>query len=217
MSSKNLICASDALVRKFSGCRDSLICGVDEAGRGPLAGSVVAAAVILDPNHEILGLNDSKKLSAARREALYKLICTHALAFAVAEASVEEIDHLNILQATLLAMQRAIAALPLAATKALIDGNKLPQLSIAAEAIIGGDALVPAISAASILAKVTRDRQLITLDQLYPAYGFAQHKGYGTKQHLHALALHGAIPGVHRTSFAPVKNLSASGLFAALD
>lgn len=184
-----------------------LICGVDEAGRGPLAGNVVAAAVILDPNKLILGLNDSKKLSEKKRNELYQEIITHALDFAIAEASVAEIDQLNILQASLLAMQRAVNQLK-KPSKALIDGNKIPKLSIPAEAIIGGDAIVPEISAASILAKVTRDRQLIILDKLYPEYGFAKHKGYGTKLHMSALAKYGPIPGIHRISFAPVRQWS---------
>jgi ribonuclease HII len=183
-----------------------LICGVDEAGRGPLAGNVVAAAVILNPDKPIAGLNDSKKLSEKKREQLFELIIRDSLAYAIAEASVAEIDELNILQASLLAMKRAINTLNITPDKALIDGNKIPpQLSIAAEAIIGGDALIAEISAASILAKVTRDQQLIELDKLYPNYGFAKHKGYGTKLHLEAIAKHGVINGIHRTSFAPIK------------
>ena len=183
-----------------------LICGVDEAGRGPLAGNVVAAAVILNPDKPIAGLNDSKKLSEKKREQLFELIIRDSLAYAIAEASVAEIDELNILQASLLAMKRAINALNITPDKALIDGNKIPsQLSIAAEAIIGGDALIAEISAASILAKVTRDQQLIELDKLYPNYGFAKHKGYGTKLHLEAIAKHGVINGIHRTSFAPIR------------
>ena len=183
-----------------------LVCGVDEAGRGPLAGNVVAAAVILNPDKPIAGLNDSKKLSEKKREQLFELIIRDSLAFAIAEASVAEIDELNILQASLLAMKRAINALNITPHKALIDGNKIPpQLTIAAEAIIGGDALIAEISAASILAKVTRDQQLIQLDKLYPDYGFAKHKGYGTKLHLEAIAKHGVIDGIHRTSFAPIR------------
>lgn len=186
-----------------------LICGVDEAGRGPLAGNVVAAAVILDPSRPILGLNDSKKLSEKKRDALYQEIIEKALAYSIAEASVAEIDSLNILQASLLAMRRAIQQLQPQAGKALIDGNKIPQqLIIPAEAIIGGDGLIAEISAASILAKVTRDQQLYELDLLYPEYGFAKHKGYGTKLHLEALAKYGSIPGIHRTSFAPIKQLN---------
>ncbi len=188
-----------------------LICGVDEAGRGPLAGKVVAAAVILDPTRPILGLNDSKKLSEKKRDSLYQEIIEKALAYAIAEASVLEIDTLNILQASLLAMQRAISQLQPQADKALIDGNKIPQrLLIPAEAIIGGDGLIAEISAASILAKVSRDRQLYELDQLYPEYGFAKHKGYGTKLHLEALAKYGPIEGIHRISFAPVKQLRSN-------
>jgi ribonuclease HII len=183
-----------------------LICGVDEAGRGPLAGNVVAAAVILNPDKPIAGLNDSKKLSEKKREQLFELIIRDSLAYAIAEASVAEIDELNILQASLLAMKRAINALNVTPHKALIDGNKIPsQLTIAAEAIIGGDALIAEISAASILAKVTRDQQLIQLDKLYPDYGFAKHKGYGTKLHLEAITKHGVLKGIHRTSFAPIR------------
>jgi ribonuclease HII len=180
-----------------------LIAGVDEAGRGPLAGPVVAAAVILDDLHPIAGLNDSKKLTALRRERLYDEIRAKALCCSVAQASVEEIDRLNILQATLLAMRRAVEGLRLKPAKVLVDGNRLPVLGMFAEAIVGGDALVPSISAASILAKVTRDRWCAELDQQYPQYGFAAHKGYGTAVHLAALRAHGACPE-HRKSFAPV-------------
>ena len=180
-----------------------LIAGVDEAGRGPLAGSVVAAAVILDPSKPIHGLRDSKKLSEKQRERLFEAITIKAICFAVAEASHEEIDRLNILQASLLAMQRAIEALTIQPHQALIDGNKCPLLRIPAKAIIGGDDLEPAISAASILAKVTRDRQMVALHQQYPEYGFAQHKGYPTKQHCEALAKYGVLP-IHRKTFAPV-------------
>jgi ribonuclease HII len=180
-----------------------LIAGVDEAGRGPLAGPVVAAAVILDEMHPIAGLNDSKKLTALRRERLYDEIRAKALCCSVAQASVEEIDRLNILQATLLAMRRAVDGLRLKPAKVLVDGNRLPVLGMLAEAIVGGDALVPSISAASILAKVTRDRWCAELDQQYPQYGFAAHKGYGTAVHLAALRAHGACPE-HRKTFAPV-------------
>ena len=180
-----------------------LIAGVDEAGRGPLAGPVVAAAVILDEMHPIAGLNDSKKLTALRRERLYDEIRAKALCCSVAQASVEEIDRLNILQATLLAMRRAVEGLRLKPVKVLVDGNRLPVLDMLAEAIVGGDALVPSISAASILAKVTRDRWCAELDQQYPQYGFAAHKGYGTAVHLAALHAHGACPE-HRKTFAPV-------------
>ena len=183
-----------------------LIAGVDEAGRGPLAGPVVAAAVILDDQQPIEGLDDSKKLSPARRERLYDEIRAKALCCSVAQASVEEIDSRNILQATLLAMQRAVAGLRLRPAKVLVDGNRLPVLDVLAEAIVGGDALVQAISAASILAKVTRDRMCQEFDRTYPEYGFASHKGYGTAAHLEALQRHGACPW-HRQSFAPVSRL----------
>ena len=183
-----------------------LVAGVDEAGRGPLAGPVVAAAVILDERHPIKGLADSKKLTALRRERLFDEIRAKALCCSIAEASVEEIDRLNILQATLLAMRRAVAGLRLKPNKVLVDGNRIPTLDVLAEAIVGGDALVPAISAASILAKVHRDRWCLTLDQQYPQYGFAQHKGYGTAAHLAALRAHGPC-AQHRTSFRPVAEL----------
>jgi ribonuclease HII len=180
------------------------VCGVDEAGRGPLAGPVVAAAVILDPVHPIMGLDDSKVLSAKKREALFVEIRAHALAYCVASASVEEIDTLNILQATMLAMQRAVQGLAITPVLAQIDGNRCPTLSISSQAIIGGDALVPAISAASILAKVTRDQWLVELHQQHPVYGFDEHAGYGTPRHLAALHEHG--PCIHhRRSFAPVR------------
>jgi ribonuclease HII len=180
-----------------------LVAGVDEAGRGPLAGPVVAAAVILDDLNPIRGLNDSKKLTAKRREALFDEIRARALCFAISEASVQEIDHINILQATLLAMKRAVEALRLPPKLVLVDGNRLPTLSIRAEAIVQGDALVPAISAASILAKVHRDRLCQAMHQDYPLYGFDQHKGYGTAQHLAALRAHGPAD-CHRMTFAPV-------------
>jgi ribonuclease HII len=180
-----------------------LVAGVDEAGRGPLAGPVVAAAVILDDLKPIQGLADSKKLSAKRREKLFDEIRAKALCFSIAEASVQEIDELNILQATLLAMQRAVEGLRLKPHKVLVDGNRLPRLDILAEAIVQGDAKVNAISAASILAKVHRDRMCTDMHQAYPAYGFDQHKGYGTPAHLQALSAHGASP-LHRRSFAPV-------------
>ncbi len=180
-----------------------LIAGVDEAGRGPLAGPVVAAAVILDELQPIKGLADSKKLTALRREKLYDEIRAKALCCSVAQASVEEIDALNILQATMLAMKRAVEGLRLKPHKVLVDGNRLPALSILAEAIVRGDALVPCISAASILAKVYRDRWCAEFDLEFPQYGFASHKGYGTARHLAALREHGACPQ-HRKSFAPV-------------
>lgn len=180
-----------------------LVAGVDEAGRGPLAGPVVAAAVILDELKPISGLADSKKLTALRREKLFDEIRAKALCCSIAEASVEEIDRLNILQATLLAMRRAVEGLRLKPTMVLVDGNRLPVLEVRAEAIVKGDSLVPAISAASILAKVYRDRWCADYHQQYPQYGFAGHKGYGTAAHLSALREHGACPQ-HRTSFSPV-------------
>ena len=198
-SKKYLKAEQAALVWHASG----LVAGVDEAGRGPLAGPVVAAAVILDDLKPISGLADSKKLSAVRRELLFDEIRAKALCCSVAFASVEEIDQLNILQATMLAMTRAVEGLRLKPHKALIDGNRLPPLRILAEAIIKGDALVPSISAASILAKVVRDRWCVAFDLHYPQYGFAVHKGYGTVRHLAALREHGACPQ-HRRSFAPV-------------
>nr|CBA29032.1 Ribonuclease HII [Curvibacter putative symbiont of Hydra magnipapillata] len=187
----------------FSWDIPGLVAGVDEAGRGPLAGPVVAAAVILDDLRPIAGLNDSKKLSAARREKLFDEIRAKALCCSIAQASVEEIDEINILQATLLAMRRAVEGLRLKPAKVLVDGNRLPVLDVLAEAIVKGDATVPAISAASILAKVTRDRWCAELDARYPQYGFATHKGYGTAEHLAALQTHGACPE-HRKTFAPV-------------
>lgn len=193
-----------------------LICGVDEAGRGPLCGPVVAAAVILDPACPIPGLNDSKKLSERAREKLAPLIRERALAWAVAEASVEEIDRLNILQATLLAMQRAVAALQPAPSAALIDGNRCPQLCCPARAIVGGDALEPAISAASILAKTARDHTMRLLDQAYPHYGLAAHKGYPTPAHLAALERHG-VADFYRRSYAPVRRLLEAGRSLAAD
>ncbi len=180
-----------------------LVAGVDEAGRGPLAGPVVAAAVILDDLKPISGLDDSKKLTEKRREKLYDEILAKALCCSIAEASVQEIDSLNILQATLLAMRRAVCGLRLKPVKVLIDGNRLPVLDVRAEAIVQGDALVPAISAASILAKVHRDRLCSLLHAQFPQYGFDRHKGYGTAEHLQALAEHGPSPW-HRSSFAPV-------------
>ncbi len=180
-----------------------LVAGVDEAGRGPLAGPVVAAAVILDELQPIAGLQDSKKLSEKRRETLYDEILAKALCCSIAEASVEEIDALNILQATLLAMRRAVDGLRLKPVKVLVDGNRLPVLDMRAEAIVQGDARVPTISAASILAKVHRDRMCAQLHAQYPQYGFDRHKGYGTAEHLQALADHGPSPW-HRRSFSPV-------------
>ncbi|MDX9737740.1 MAG: ribonuclease HII [Azonexus sp.] len=182
---------------------EGLVCGVDEAGRGPLAGPVVAAAVILDPARPIAGLNDSKKLSAKKRVALAGLIRERALAWSVAEASVEEIDQLNILHASMLAMQRAVAALQVTPERALIDGNRCPPLAMPAEAVAQGDAKVAAIAAASILAKTVRDEGMLVLHAQYPHYGFDRHMGYPTAAHCAALAVHGVSP-VHRRSFAPV-------------
>jgi ribonuclease HII len=180
-----------------------LVAGVDEAGRGPLMGPVVAAAVILDDLHPIKGLSDSKVLTALRRDKLYDEIRAKALCFSIAQATVEEIDEINILQATMLAMKRAVEGLRLKPHKVLVDGNRIPTLAIVAEAIVGGDALVPAISAASILAKVWRDRWCQEFHLAYPQYGFATHKGYGTAEHLAALRAHGACPQ-HRRTFRPV-------------
>ena len=188
---------------------EGLICGVDEAGRGPLAGPVVAAAVILDPKKPILGLNDSKKLSAKRREALAIEIRAKALAWAVAEASVEEIDCINILQASLLAMRRAVEALHISPERALIDGNRCPDLLCPAEAVIGGDGKFAAIAAASILAKTVRDEGMLQLHRTFPEYGFERHMGYPTAQHLAALSEHGVSP-VHRRTFGPVARLLRS-------
>ena len=182
----------------------ALVAGVDEAGRGPLAGPVVAAAVILDELKPIKHLGDSKMISPRRRERLFDEIRAQALACCIAEASVEEIDRLNILQATLLAMQRAVAGLRLAPRLVLVDGNRLPVLGMPAEAIVKGDARVPSISAASILAKVYRDRLCEALHEAHPAYGFARHKGYPTADHLAALQAHGACVA-HRRSYAPVR------------
>lgn len=180
-----------------------LLAGVDEAGRGPLAGPVVAAAVILDDKHPIRGLADSKTLTALQRERLSEQILAHALCCSVAYATVEEIDTHNILQATMLAMRRAVEGLRLKPAKVLVDGNRLPVLDVLAEAIVKGDARVKAISAASILAKVHRDRLCLQLHEEFPQYGFAGHKGYGTRAHLEALVRHGACVH-HRRSFSPV-------------
>ncbi len=200
MRSKNFLLAEQA---PLSWDTPGLMAGVDEAGRGPLAGPVVAAAVILDPRNPIEGLADSKVLTERRREKLYDEIRAKALCCSIAEASVEEIDAINILQATLLAMRRAVEGLRLKPSLVLVDGNRLPVLSMRAEAIVKGDSKVQAISAASILAKVTRDRWCAELDAQYPQYGFAGHKGYGTAEHLAALQAHGACPQ-HRKTFAPV-------------
>jgi len=183
-----------------------IYCGVDEAGAGPLCGDVVAAAVILDPDNMVEGLTDSKKLSEKKRERLYDEIREKALDYCIASASVEEIDTINILNARMLAMSRAVAGLSIPCDHALIDGNRLPELEMPADAIIKGDLLVACISAASVLAKVYRDRDMLRLDEAYPGYGFAKHKGYGTKAHLEALRELGPCP-VHRRSYAPVKAL----------
>lgn len=184
------------------------LCGVDEAGRGPLCGPVVAAAVILDPVRPIAGLNDSKKLTPKRRERLAEEIRASALAWAVAEASVEEIDRLNILHASMLAMARAVAALSLRPDMVKVDGNRCPDIPEPCEAVVGGDALVAEISAASILAKTVRDAAMIELDREYPQYGFARHKGYPVPDHLAALREHGVL-SCHRRSFGPVRALLA--------
>jgi len=183
---------------------EGVIAGVDEVGRGPLAGAVVAAAVILDPNNPIEGLADSKKLTAKRRDALFPLIQERALAWCIARASEAEIDQLNILHASLLAMRRAVLGLQLPPERVLVDGNRCPELPYPSEAIIKGDSLVPAISAASILAKVVRDNEMVAFDKTYPGYGFASHKGYPTAQHMQALKTLGPTP-IHRRSFAPVR------------
>ncbi len=181
-----------------------LIAGVDEVGRGPLVGDVVTAAVILDPQKPIDGLQDSKKLSEKKREFLFKAICEQALAYCVGRASPQEIDQLNILHATMLAMERAVDGLKIRPNFVLVDGNRLPQWEYQSKAIVKGDSLHPEISAASILAKVVRDREMVALDKQHPEYGFAKHKGYPTKQHLAAIKEHGVLPQ-HRFSFKPVQ------------
>jgi ribonuclease HII len=208
MRSKNFLQAEQQM---FCWAAPGLMAGVDEAGRGPLAGPVVAAAVILDERNPIAGLADSKTLTALRRARLHDEIRAKALCCAIGEASVEEIDRLNILKATLLAMQRAVQGLRLKPVHVLVDGNQLPVLDVLAEAVVKGDALVPAISAASILAKVHRDRWCHEIHAQYPQYGFEAHKGYGTAAHLQALSRYGAC-AVHRQSFAPVR---AAGVRAA--
>jgi ribonuclease HII len=182
------------------------VAGVDEVGRGPLAGPVVAAAVILDPSNPIAGLADSKKLTEKRRQVLAGEIREKSLAWALGRAEVEEIDALNILHASLLAMKRAVEGLPIEAVFALIDGNRCPDLACPSQAIVGGDSRVESISAASILAKVSRDGEMVQLEQLYPGYGLAKHKGYPTKTHLEALQKHGVTP-IHRRSFGPVRRI----------
>lgn len=184
----------------------SYIAGVDEVGRGPLVGDVVAAAVILPQDHGIVGLADSKKLSEKKRDALYEQIKEHAVSYCIARATPAEIDELNILHASMLAMKRAVEGLHVQPSFVRVDGNRLPSWRYTAEAIVGGDALVEEISAASILAKVVRDREMIDLDKEYPGYGFAQHKGYPTKVHLSALDVLGITP-LHRRSFGPVKRI----------
>nr|WP_232915112.1 ribonuclease HII [Pseudomonas viridiflava] len=183
---------------------EDLVAGVDEVGRGPLCGAVVTAAVILDPTRPILGLNDSKKLTEARREQLFDEIQEKALCWFIARAEVEEIDELNILHATMLAMKRAVEGLSIIPKLALIDGNRCPQLSVPSASVVQGDAKVPAIAAASILAKVSRDREMAAFELIYPGYGMGGHKGYPTPVHLEALARLGPTP-IHRRSFAPVR------------
>ncbi len=183
-----------------------VVCGVDEAGRGPIAGPVFAAAVILDPQQPIAGLKDSKLLAPLRREVLAIAIRRQARAWAVASATVEEIDRLNILQATLLAMRRAVEQLEVVPDQALIDGNRCPRLSCAARAVVGGDRSVPQISAASILAKTARDAEMLRLHEQYPLYGLDRHKGYPTPEHLVLLERHG-VCAIHRRSFSPVRQL----------
>lgn len=183
-----------------------VVCGVDEVGRGPLAGPVIAAAVVLDPNRPIKGLRDSKKVSEKKRNILNLEIRDKALSWCIARADVAEIDELNILHASLLAMKRAVEGLELAAHHALVDGNRIPDLSCSAEAIVGGDNLVDCISAASIIAKVERDNEMVDMDSLYPGYGLAKHKGYPTKVHLQALQSLG-VTDIHRRSFSPVRRI----------
>lgn len=187
--------------------KNTIICGVDEAGRGPLAGAVYAAAVILNPNRPIIGLADSKKLSEKKRDSLAIEIKQYALAWAVATSSVEEIDEINILQASLLAMKRAIESLVIIPELVLVDGNKKPKINFPCEAIVKGDSKVQAISAASILAKTARDANFLALHEIYPQYNFAKHKGYPTAEHLALLQKFGISP-VHRKSYAPVRNLN---------
>lgn len=191
---------------EFTHHEPNRIAGIDEAGRGPLAGPVFAAAVILNPQHQIFGLADSKQLTAKRREYLYERICAESLAWAIGEASVEEIDTINILQASLLAMQRAVEKITPPPQLALVDGNKCPTLLCSVKAIVGGDRSIPCISAASIIAKVARDRKMLELDQQFPGYGFAIHKGYPTAVHLRNLEKFGPCP-IHRQTFGPVKRL----------
>lgn len=200
---KRVALTGDLFAPSYSG---ALLAGVDEVGRGPLAGDVVAAAVILDPNNPVEGLADSKKLSEKQREKLFIEIQARALSWSIARASVDEIDTLNILQASLLAMHRAVGALQVQPEHVLVDGNKLPRWPYSAEAVTGGDNRVPAIAAASIIAKVTRDREMVALDAVYPGYGLAGHKGYPTASHIAALQRLGVTP-IHRRSFGPVQRL----------
>lgn len=194
-----------ARIRYFQKIKGAqLVAGVDEVGRGPLAGAVVAAAVILDPAHKIEGLDDSKKISEKKRGALSEEIRQTALAWAIGRVEVEDIDRINILQASLLAMSRAIEGLPVTPEFVFVDGNRLPSTEISSEAVVKGDHYIPAISAASILAKVYRDDEMIAMDERFPGYGFAQHKGYPTKAHIAALNELGPLP-IHRKSFGPVK------------
>lgn len=198
-----------AVIKNITPEQVALLCvghyaGVDEVGRGPLVGDVVTCAVILDPNNPIAGLNDSKKLSEKKRDLLYPEIMDKALAVSVGRASPAEIDELNILHATMLAMQRAVAGLSIKPSHILVDGNRTPEFGISADAVIKGDGLIAAISAASIIAKVTRDHEMAELDALYPQYGFAKHKGYPTKAHFEALAQYGVLPE-YRKSFKPVR------------
>lgn len=191
----------ESFVSSYSGV---LLAGVDEVGRGPLAGDVVAAAVILDPRNPIVGLDDSKKLSEKKREVLFPQIQQRALSWSVARANVQEIDELNILHASLLAMKRAVQGLQQQPEHVLVDGNRLPRWRYCSEAVVKGDSRVPAIAAASILAKVVRDREMVAFDQQYPGYGFASHKGYPTRVHMNALEKLGPTP-IHRLSFGPVR------------
>ena len=189
-----------------SAYKGTLFAGVDEVGRGPLAGDVVTSAVILNPQKPIEGLNDSKKLSEKKRNQLFDLICSNALSWCIARASVEEIDQLNILQASLLAMKRAVEGLKRQPEHVLVDGNKLPKWDYSAESVVKGDSRVAAIAAASILAKVTRDREMTAFESVYPGYGFAKHKGYPTKQHREAIRTLGITP-IHRRSYSPVAKI----------
>lgn len=198
----------EPFVSAYSGV---LAAGVDEVGRGPLAGDVVTAAVILDPEKPIIGLNDSKKLSEKKREQLFDVIKEQALSWSIARCSVAEIDQLNILQASLLAMKKAVDDLSIRPEHVWVDGNKIPQWDYSAEAVVKGDSRVAAIAAASILAKVTRDREMIEFDRVYPGYGFAGHKGYPTKVHMEALQRLGITP-IHRVSYAPVKKVLAGSV-----